>query len=250
MAVSTPTLAIADNESTTTGVVATITGADSGSTVTLSYQKVDSGFTGTAWTTGGNRSGNGTISQSLARGIYWFRVVSTLATESAVSNLVLSKVSTGADAVHEQCLDAIHSGVQTLIAAGSLPGISSADRAYNFAELSFAQMDLPGIAVCVSLPRQTPAETVIQKVNARDDIGYPIYVILLDRFEGNYVSPRADYLRVREVLFRYFRFQELGTTDAYTVLAEPGPVLAIQQGDLQLVGSVLLFRPMIRDVRG
>ena len=250
MAIAVPVLSISDNAAAATGVVATVTSADATATVRLDYQRVDSGFSYTTWTQGNDRTGNGTISQSLARGIYWFRLISTLSGESAVSNLVLSKVTTGADAVHEQCLDAIYTGVVTLIAAGSLPGINSSDAARNLSDLDLKRMDLPGIAVCLSMPNQVPGETIGRGTNARDDIGYPVYVILLDRFGGDFVSARADYLRCREVLFRYFRFQRLAATDAHIVRAEPGPVLAIQQGDYQLAGSVLLFRPEIRDVRG
>ena len=250
MAIATPTLAITDLAASPTGVTATVTTADATATVRLDYQKVDAGFTGTAWVQGNSRTGNGTINQSLAAGIYWFRLIATLAGESTVSNLVLSKVSDGADAVHEQCLDAFHAGIVTLIAAGSLPGIVSSDRAYNLAELDLEAMDLPGIAVCISLPRQVPGETIGKGTNRRDDIGYPVYVVLLDRFGGDYVAARPDYLRVREVLFRYFRFQGLGTTAVHMVRCEPGPVLAIQQDDFELMGSVLLFRPEVRDVRG
>lgn len=250
MAIAQPTLAIADDATTPTGVTATVTDADATATVRLDYQKADAGFTATAWTAGNSRTGNGTITQALAQGVYWFKLHSTLSGESATSNLILSKVTDGKKAVHEQCLNAIHAGIKTVIAAGSLPGIASSDRAYNLSDLDLKRMDLPGIAVCLSYGNQVPGETLGRGTNARDDVQFPVYVILLDRFGGDFVSARADYLRVREVLFRTFRFQRLATTDAHIVRAEPGPVLAIQQGDYQLAGSVLLFRPEIRDVRG
>lgn len=250
MAVSTPTLAAVDNASTSTGVVATITGADATATVTLGYQKVDAGFTGTAWTTGGNRTGNGTISQSLGTGIYWFRAVSTLATESAVSNLVFGKVSNGLDAVHEQCLDAVYAGIQTLIAAGSIPGVSNAARVHNLAELDLKAMDLPGIAVCIALPGQQPAETLVPKSNLRSDFGYPVFVIFLDRFAGDYHKQRGPFLKARQALGDYFIDQKLGTTDAHLVTLEPGPILRVEEGKYHVAGTVLLLRPVIRRARG
>ena len=250
MAISTPVLSVADNASSSTGVVATITGADAGATIRLDRQKVDAGFTATAWTQGSTRVGNGTISQSLGTGIYWFAAIATLSGESAVSNLVFAKVSDGEDAVHEQCLDAVFAGIQTLVAAGEIPGITNAARVRNLAELDLKAMDLPGVAVCIALPGQQPAETLVGRTNLRSDFGYPILIVFLDRFAGDYAKQRGPFLKARQNLGDYFLDQRLGTTDAHLATLEPGPILRVEQGDYHVAGSVLTLRPVVRRARG
>ena len=251
MPLAAPVLAVVDNAVTAVGVTATVTGADAGSVNTLSYQLIDAGFyRGTAWVAGGNVTGNGSIVQALTQGMYWFRCDSTLSGQTQVSNLVLGKATDGKQAIHEQCIQAIEAGLRSLVTSGLIPGITSVARVYDMAELNVKAMDLPGLAVCTSLPGQAPAETVEIATNLRDDIGYPVYVVLLDRFGGDYVSPRPNYLRAREVIFRFFRHQRLGPTLSHITRVETGPILKFEVSDYQLAGSVFLLRPILRDIRG
>ena len=255
MAVATPTLAITDNASSAAGVTATITNADATATVTLSYMKIDAGFTNTSWTAGSDRTGNGTISQTLTTGIYWFRAVSVLATESAVSNLLFLAVTDGAEAVHELCLQGVEAGLRTLAAAGSLPGVTVASRVKSLTELRMTALDLPAVVCCTNLTNTPgPPELLNPKVNVRDDIGYPVYAVYVTRASGGDTEDRNDWLKVRQVISRYFRHQHLGLSvvpTVYTCTPEMGPPLQfMQDGQLQAMGSVLILRFWSREPRG
>jgi hypothetical protein len=248
-----PTLAIADLAAVPTGATATISGGSSSSVNTISYQIVGPNFqiTPPGWTVAGSRTGNGTVALSLPAGIYWFRCDAVLNGQTEVSNLVYAGLTDGLAAVHERCIQAIEAGLVTLVAANKIPGITSVSRIYDQVEMNMTGMDLPGIAISVDLPGANPAETQVGGTNVRDDIGYPVYLTFVDRSSGMYVANRPAYLLARQRIFRYFRNQRLGTIpEVYIVKPEPGPVLKITRGDYNLTLSVLVLRPISREVRG
>jgi hypothetical protein len=255
MPLTTPTLAIADNAAVPTGCVATITGSDPASTNTVSWQAVTQALTQapSGWTAGGSRTGDGTLNISLPAGIYCFKCDSVLSAQSAVSNLIfLQGLTDGLAAVHERCLLAVEAGLRVLITAGSIPLISSVARVYDQVEMNLQGMDLPGIAVCTQLPAGTAAEQFLAGTNLRDDVGYPVYVIFVDRASGEYVTPRPSYLKAREKIGRYFRQQHLASSvaEVYIVRQETGPILKYDRSDYQLVGSVIVLRCVSREQRG
>lgn len=250
---ATPTLAIADRATIPTGCTATVSGSTIGSLNTISYQVVSASFQPVPglWTAAGSRTSDGDVDLDLPTGIYWFRCDSALHNQVTVSNLVFVGLSDGQAAVHERCLLALEAGLRTLIVAGKIPGITKTTVVYDQVELNLLGMDLPGIAVCLNLPGQVSTEQQLGGTNARDDIGYPCYLVFLDRSGGDYVANRPGYLLGRQRIFRYFRQQPLfAVPEVYTTKFETGPVLKIERGDYQIIGSVLIARPISREVRG
>lgn len=81
-AIASPTLAVADNGDGT-GAVATITGSENGSVTNTVYV-----WDGDSWEDSGDRTGNGTVSLSLAIGKYWAYVQSDDGASFSLSNLV------------------------------------------------------------------------------------------------------------------------------------------------------------------
>ncbi len=248
-----PTLAIADNATTPTGCVATVTGGSTSATHTISYQEVGPNFqlTPPVWVAAGSRTGNGTVALTLPAGIYWFRCDATLNSQVEVSNLVYTALTDGLAAVHERCILAVEAGLVTLVAAGKIPGITNVARVYDQMELYLLGVDMPSIAVCTQLPGQPMSQPELAGTNARDDISYPVMVVILDRSSGNYVANRPGYLLAQQVVFRYFREQRLGTVnEVYVVKCKEGPTLTFQRGDYQIKGSVLKLACISREVRG
>ncbi len=248
-----PTLALTGNAAEPTGATATIAGTDGASTNTVSYQLVNYGFVpvpGT-WTSAGSRTGDGSLALALPKGLYWFRCDSVLNGLATVSNLVFLAVTDGMDAVHERCLQSIVANLQTLVAAELIPGITAGTRVYSQIELDIESVTFPCLVVCTNLPGQVGTELQLDGTNERDDIGYPCFVVQLDRSPGDFVPNRADYLKGREVVFRFFRNQRLaGVDEVYTTRVEPGPVLKIETDRFEIIGSVLVIRPISREARG
>ena len=91
-AINTPVLAVADNGDGT-GAVATITNATSGTTNTVMVGNWNHGIGTVSFTSGGSRTGNGTVSLSLAVGTYWAYVQSTATDAEEPSNFVFFRVT-------------------------------------------------------------------------------------------------------------------------------------------------------------
>jgi len=247
-----PVLSIADDATVPTGAVATVSGSRAGTTNTISYQVVNGLFApNSTWTPCGSRTGDGTVAVTLPAGIYWFRCVSATASQTTVSNLVFAGLTDGLAAVHERSIQAIEAGLAEIVEAGLLPGIALVTRIYDQVELNLVRMDLPGIAVCVSLPGQTSREEMLGGTNARDDVAYPIYVILMDRVGGDYTPARPGFLLWRQVVRRAFiNVPLLPVPEVYVVKVTPGPILEFKQRDYNRCGSTNLFRAISREIRG
>lgn len=91
-AINTPVLAVADNADGT-GAVATITNATGGTTNTVMVGNWNRGIGSVTFTSGGSRTGNGTVSLALAVGIYWGYVQSTATDAEEPSNFVFFRVT-------------------------------------------------------------------------------------------------------------------------------------------------------------
>ncbi len=244
-------LTVVDNAAVPSGVVATIAGSGGASTNAMFYMRVDAGQTFTTWQTAGTRTGDGTVAITLNTGIYWFRCDNTSGGSTVTMNFVLLGVTDGLKAVHERIIAGIVAGLPTLIAAGKIPGIGSAQRIVDMTELDFTKMDFPALAVCTQLSASAPAEQQLGGSNLRDDIGFATYVVFLDNPGGKYVEARPSFLLARQNIFRWFRQQHLaGVADVYNCKPEPGPVLEIKRDSLAWVGTTLLLRHLVRDIRG
>lgn len=228
-------LAITDNADGT--ATATISGS-AGGTVTV-YSQAHSGELGTGtWTSRGSRTGNGTISITLAAGYYWWKAVES----SDVAPLVYQNLTDGTEAVWYRCL----TGVQAVIQGLSLTGISSG-QVYVRKVPWDRDITKPGIIVCPVKETSDPKAGT----NERDDIGYGVHVVLIRASNQDAEVNLALHLKQREQISRALRHQPLaGVSEIYTVFIEPGPVIDpvsfAQQYDVQ----ALVARCISREVRG
>lgn len=250
-----PTLAIADNGDGTGGV-ATISGGDSGSTHTVYSQLVD-GELGTAasWTARGSRTGNGTITLSpapTADKYYWWHAKATSSGGTAVSNLVYQNITSGALAVHYQCLVATQARIQGL----SLSGIANGSILVQ--KVPVAPSDLwgaspktyqfPGILIT---PLGSERMAADEGTNVRDDVGYPVVVSILDADNRHATANHARNLLWRQKIARAFRNQRLpGVSEIIRAVIEPGPVIDIAKWGENYFHSALTIRFTSREVRG
>lgn len=234
-------LSITDNQDGT-GVIATIA-SSSGGSVTFYYQSV----TGTSWTSGGSRTGDGNISVSLDDGYYWGYSIEG----STISNVVYFWSTTNDNSVHYRCLVAAQAKIQSL----NLEGIES--RSIRFRKFPIItdfkgnsrDYNLPALILC-----PFGQETVTPATNSRDDISYPVTLSLIVSDEAktrDLEENISTYLKWREQIERAFRFQRLsGVTEIYNTIVEPNAIYSpdvFQQG---LWSSYMTIKFISREIRG
>jgi hypothetical protein len=137
----------------------------------------------------------------------------------------------------------------------------AANRVYRFDSYRFDSLE-PQVLTKVQMPCvivATPAlpEEVAEVVNARDDLGRPVAVVVVAQQAPHLTVPPGQYTVAqsvklwRERIFRAVRCQRLpAVPDVWTVKAAPGPVLEWTREGTQLIFSGVTFRPWNRDYRG
>lgn len=242
MPITAPTLSVADNAATPTGVVATLAGGHASATNTVSYQRVTNEVSAGTWSTLGSRTGNGTVSGTLAKGYYWFKCESVYSGETVLSNLAIQRVTDGADSVLVQCLDAIVATVQLL---GLEDAGSAALRVYGQVFRNMHLVTKPAILCC--LDGLTPSEN--GGTNLRDDCSYPILVEIWDA--GACEEKGHLYAKWYQDIWRALRNQRLaGVTEVYVVNVEPQNAVDENLPNWQHWKGGLVVRPIAREVRG
>lgn len=235
-----PTLSAVDNGDGT-GAVATVAGSTTGSTNTIYYQKVDGDFPDSGWTAGDSRTGNGTVDVAILPGLYWLMVRSTTSGGTVESAAIYLLVTSGADSIFEQCLDAVVAKIQGL----SLTGVSSGQ--IQRRKVPWARgFTPPFIAVCPLPETMSPNAGT----NLRDDVGYAIAVTYAQAENQNLVSNLDRALKWRERMTSAFHNQRLtGVDEIWRCTVEPSAVLLPDGVEKQYDAGGFIIRCMSRQFR-
>lgn len=210
------TLSITDNGNGT-GAVATIGGGQPTATNIVYTAPVPGVLGSVTWTNSGNRVGNGTVALSLAKGYYWAHVSNTLVladTITEVSNLVYFAVTDATEAVHERCLDAVQARIQGLALSG-IPSAQVYVRKVPWTrETTFPCVQIAPIGA-EKIPRAGGT-------NLRDDIEYPVLVVIVDKDDQKQQTNRDRDLLWRQRIIKAFRNQRLpGVSEVHQCVVEP-----------------------------
>jgi len=235
-------LEITDNQDGT-GVTATVTGSGGG-TVTFYYQPIDR----TSYSTGGSRTGNGTISVSLDVG-YFFGYAKE---GSDVSNVVYFAATDVGDSVHDRCLRAVQSKIQSLL----LPGVANDSiRVRKIPELRDFVGKNPLYSWPALLISPFGQETNVVATNVRDDVGYPVVISLIVDAEAqknqDFEKRIEPYLKARETIARAFRYQRLaGVPEIWNTNIKPGAIYSPEVITSGIWAGYMNFEFVSREVRG
>lgn len=214
-----PTLSVAD-DGDDTGATATIADSSAGSANVVYTRAVSGGIGSTSWTNSGNRTGDGTVSLSLAAGYYWAYVESTLNSQVVTSNVVYFVVTTGDDPVFEQCLDGVLARLQGMTFAG-LNTANFTRRKLPWNRKLTSGEAKPGAFITPAPERQDSRAGT----NQRDDIGYGVAIVVVRVSNEDLTSNEGATLLWRQQINMAFRNQRLdGVTENYRCDVEPGSV--------------------------
>jgi hypothetical protein len=261
------TLTVSDNHNGTAS--ATVTGVGAADTVTLYYQQVTGrvGAQQPIWSVAGTRTGNGTITVTVAKGHYWWYAATTTldltsilsqggflllennapvllegssgAIPFDISAPVYQRVTDGVAAVHDQICDAVVARI-TLLA---LDGIEQVER---HKIPSRQRLTLP----CCLVTSFNKAETMLGGTNERDDLGYPAYVLFVSRMPED-LADEGRVMLWRQEVSRAFRSQRLpGVAEVLTCEIEPDPVFEWDEKAYEYQFSAMTLRFHTREVRG
>ena len=248
MPLTAPTLSMVDHEDGG-GATATLVGGDAAATNTLFALAVDGGFTAGEWTAAGSRTGFGAIDLTLPAGYHWGRCDSTLAGETAVSNLVYFRVSRGADSVYSRCLDAAAARIRLLALEDlAADGVRVRKLASDRDLGDGLAYELP--CVLVTPDGQEQADAAAGTIG-RDDIGYAVRITLLAADDQDLENHLPRYLGWRERIARAFRNQKLpSVSEVFTCAVEPREVMSHEAWRDNLWQSALVLRFFARETRG
>ena len=204
-------LTVTDNQDGT-GAVATVQGSDAGESNVLYC----AAWPGESWQAGGGRIGDGQVPLALPRGPWWAYVLSA---GTLISDLVHFRVTDGTESIYRQCLDAVRDVIVGLALEGLEPSnIVIRKFAWNGEHVT------PGIFCCPAADRPQYA------TNRRDDVDYPIQVVIVRA--GN--RQLTDHLNTTLLWREQIRlaFAALlrggpalpGVEEVYTTRIEPGAV--------------------------
>ncbi len=229
------TLAVADIGDGT-GATATITSSSGGANVVY-YQLVTTVVGAGSWTSGGSRTGDGAVTLSLGLG-YYFAYCLTGGT--VISNLCYFQVTDSADAVMTKCFNAV---VATLTLLNKPFTQLIIDSQYEGEQPT---VNYP----CTVVSSEDVSQTDEAVVNARDDIGNPVYLQIMIhcvKFDNTIKNTLRKY---RQDVFRAFNNQRLsGVTESIVNKVEFGEIAHVK-GDTPHARSELTIRCITREVRG
>lgn len=235
-----------------TGVTLTIAGLGAGDVHTAKVQAFSGGIgESSSWTTGGTRTGNGTIDIVLTNGHYFGYVSTQIEGEAGGPSLspISYFVSTsGTESVHYRCLDAVRARIllcdlEDLADASVVIRQLPSDRGFDD-----GTYDLPGIVISqIGVENQSPSEGT----NIRDDVQYPVTITILAGGNQDLVTNQEKYLKWREQINRALRNQRLtGVDEVYKVTVTPGPITSPNAAWNNYYHSQLIVRCVSREVRG
>lgn len=231
-----------------TGGTVTIAGADA-DTVTVYAMAVDAtGLTSPTFTSRGTRTGDGAVVLTLAAGYHWIYAQGLVSGDVAISNLVYAYATDAADPLASRCVDALEArlaGLTMTTAQGvTLPNATIYKRILVATD---ADIQYP----CILLTHEGGRESQEGATTGKDDIGYPINVLVIDRHGGDFKTKRKTWLRWRQQVFRALRNQRLaGVTESLTVKMEPEVTFDPKLPAFQVVILGFVARCVCRETRG
>ena len=245
-AAATPVLSLVNNGDGT--ATATVTGADSAATVTVYYQRFDTSYGAGTWTSGGSRTGNGTVTLTLAAGHYLIYAKAVYTDSGAASLVHYLGITDGTTSVQYRVLDA----VQTRLRALGLTGIASGSIIVKKLPLLRALTDnalaLPGVIISPTREQRPTTGT-----NDRDDVVYPVQVAIFskDQQEKTLAVDLTTHTLWRQQISRAFHNQRLAGVDEVVIASvEPQEVFSLSAWLQQHLVGGLLIRFRCREPRG
>ena len=239
-----PTLSVVDVGNGT--ATATIAGSSALSANVVWTLKVDNDFiSGSTWTNSGNRTADGDVTLTLADGLYWVHVISTLNSQCASSNWAYLRVSSGVESVFLQCASAVQSRIRSL----SLADITSGEIIIRKREWLKGTPKPPKIII---VP-QTEAMPPRAGTNDKDDVTYPITIVMLRAGNQNIelADGMSEQLLWREKIARAFRNQRLpGATTVQICHVTPGGIWPDAALKAMYDGQSLTVNCISREIRG
>jgi hypothetical protein len=209
VAILTPTLTIADNADGT-GAVATIAG-ELGATHAVHV----AGWPGSSFAEAGSRVSDGVVALEVPPGPHWAYVLSILGEQSAVSAMAHFRATDGTKSVLDRCLSA----VREVIAGLALDGFTADQvKVQKFPWNTSGASE--GIFVCMPVP-----ETNKPSSNLRNELGYPVQVVVCHASNNHLTSDIDKHTLWREQIRKAFDFQPLfGVPEVQYCQVEPGVV--------------------------
>lgn len=246
-----PTLTVADNGNDT-GATATIASGSASATNIVYAMSADANLGTGSWTNSGNRSGNGTVSLSLAAGRYWAYVESTLNSQEVATAPVFFAVTTGADAILKQILDAVRSRIVTLALSGIADASILVRKVNTFRGIGVQEASpviaFPAIVIAPATSELTPSTA---GTNERDDIGYPVLVGIVDADEQTLTDNHNRNLLWRQQIRQAFINQRLpGVTEVNECKIEPRDITKFSDWVSGKYVSLFVLRFTSRETRG
>lgn len=228
-----------------------ITGAAPSSSIKLYYAPFNGNTTPPNWsliatvTADGNGSNTGT--RELSVGFYLLMAVGTVSDnggEPAASVVYLPITNTATKAVQ----DRIHNAVKQLILLLNLPDIEDVNVVEKWLpqQLTAGANPVPQVQIVPMNGVNFPGI-----MNNRDDVGYPLAILFIDKQNQDYVANKTRNLLWLEIVSKAIRFQRLAGVSE-SLYAEPEQWININE---QMFGSqfyvgVLGFRFRARETRG
>lgn len=235
---SVPTLTIVDNGDDT-GAVATIAGADSGTTNTVYVAAYGS----SVWSSAGSRTGNGTVALDLDAGVYAGYVVSSNG-QRVVSSIVVFSVTTGAETDIDKILTAMKAmidGENYHDANGDLVETRTPITEYP---IKWINQDAAGIVI---LPEGDPATP---NTTGSNSVTYNITVAISESLGTGTEATFASHAEMRQAIRRLFLGKRLITfTDAVVSSATASEFFNQDQAANQLAYLPISFEVEVVESR-
>ncbi len=243
------TLSITDNQNGM-GATVTILGSSPTATNTLWVMAMSGNLGAGIWAEITSRQGDGLATLPLGNGVYWSYCSSELSGLAICSNLVLFRVSDGQESVLYRCLLAVQAQIRNL----SLPLLSSngvlirqvvSDRDVGQGR----SYPYPTVQISPFLREQMPLEA---STNLRDQVAYPVLVVILAAENTDQDATFPTYLQWRERIARAFRNQHLPSVpEIYGCQILPQEIVSAEAYlRHSLFSSALLLEFYSREPRG
>ena len=252
--VAVPTLAISDGAAGTGGT-ATVTGSTVGTTNTLYSQTVDGSIGSATWTGRGSRTGDGSITISItsATTYYWWKLVSTDGSDTETSNLVYQPLTSGTESIHYRLMLAIQSRLQSLtFAAMTSPAgsIGSADIVVKKIAID-RESHIPDKPCIIIAPVNRERINHAGGTNLRDEVSYPVGVVIVAADNQQLTTNHAVFLKWREQIVRALEsFRPTAVTEINRVTVDPEAIFPTPQWLKNLVASAVVAQGLAWQTRG
>jgi hypothetical protein len=240
-----------DNEDGTGAVVAiTSTG---GATNRVYTQLNDPPTGGNPWVLSGTRTGTGNVSLALAKGHYWWYVESNAAGTIEVTAPAYAAVTDADDAVHKRILDAVALRIRGIGLDGVLDASVITQWVPDAADFvptrdAAAVKAMPGV-ICSMFG--TEAMNPLAGTNARDEIGFPVTITMLDRQNKDLTANLERNTGWRYKIAAAFRNQRLaGVREIDYCIIEPSIIVVPESWAEGYWHSSLVVRCFGRFPRG